>query len=116
MIVKTEAGMVSRWLQAGRRSGNRLTMTKEERMSFSKELPCHWREDLRPGFRVKSTTVQHFLPAYQVSGAKGRKRLGYKRSTEGQKRIGKPIMPEDIANFEAAILFKFVSKVAFATY
>ena len=51
----------------------------------------------------RGKTPDAFLPAYQTSGAKGRKRLGYKRSSEGQKRAGKPIMPEDLANFEAAV-------------
>lgn len=52
----------------------------------------------------RGKTPDAFLPGYGRRGGKGKKRLGYSRTKTGcEKEIGKPIMPEDLLNFEVAI-------------
>lgn len=52
----------------------------------------------------RGKTPDAFLPGFRTRGGKGKKRIGYNRTRSGEEKdFGKPIMPEDLMNFEAAI-------------
>ena len=59
----------------------------------------------------RGKTPDAFLPGYGTRGGKGKRRLGYSRIKEGKEaEFGKPIMPEDLMNFEAAIRRYYLTK------
>ena len=59
----------------------------------------------------RGKTPDAFLPGYRARGGKGRRRLGYSRTKTGREGgFGKPIMPEDLMNFEAAIRRHYLTK------
>lgn len=58
----------------------------------------------------RGKTPDAFLPAYKNSGSRGKKRFGYSRNSGGGSSCGKPIMPDDLQNFEAAIRKYYLTK------
>lgn len=59
----------------------------------------------------RGKTPDAFLPGYRARGGKGKRRLGYSRTNAGgAAEPGKPIMPADLMNFEAAIRKYYLTK------
>ena len=59
----------------------------------------------------RGKTPDAFLPGFRARGGKGKRRLGYSRAKAGaESEFGKPIMPEDLMNFETAIRKYYLSK------